>query len=64
MNKEKYKHITYDLTLNFGQLLARLNPEMTFVTLQAQGLTAGSKEGRIAWARVKKGHRKCLIAIV
>src|SRR5579864_2965244 len=30
ISKEKYKRVTYDLTLNVGQLLAKLNPEMTF----------------------------------
>src|SRR6266478_5363966 len=30
MSKEEYKRITYDLTLDVGQLLAKLNPEMTF----------------------------------
>src|SRR6266481_772296 len=30
ISEEEYKHFTYDLTLNVGQLLAKLNPEMTF----------------------------------
>src|ERR1700692_326975 len=30
ISEGEYKHITYDLTLNVGQLLARLDPEMTF----------------------------------
>src|SRR3982074_1595957 len=30
MTTEAYRHITYDLTLNAGQLLARSNPEMAF----------------------------------
>src|SRR5580692_1726115 len=28
MSIDDYKHITYDLTLNLAQLLAKLNPEM------------------------------------
>src|SRR5580698_5749608 len=30
IGKEEYRHITFDLTLNVAQLLAKLNPEMTF----------------------------------
>src|SRR3979490_158797 len=30
MSKEEYTHITYDLTLNLAQLLAKSNPEMAF----------------------------------
>src|SRR4030081_2138076 len=30
MDKDEYTHITRDLTLNVAQLLAKLNPEMTF----------------------------------
>jgi len=52
MSKEEYKHITYDLTLNVAQLLARLNPEMTFCYVTGAG-TDSSEQGRIAWARVK-----------
>ena len=37
MSKEEYKHITYDLTLNVGQLLAKFNPEMTFCYVTGAG---------------------------
>jgi hypothetical protein len=52
MNGEEYKRITYDLTLNVGQLLAKTNPEMTFCYVTGAG-TDSSERGRIAWARVK-----------
>src|SRR5260370_19214827 len=29
ISEEEYRHVTYHLTLNVGQLLARLNPEMS-----------------------------------
>ena len=29
MSKEEYKHLTYDLTLNLAQLLAKLNPDLS-----------------------------------
>ena len=52
MGKEEYRHITYDLTLNVAQLLAKLNPEMTFCYVTGAG-TDSSEQGRVAWARVK-----------
>ena len=59
MGKEEYKHITYDLTLNVAQLLAKLNPEMTFCYVTGAG-TDGSEQGRIAWARVKGATENAL----
>src|ERR1700719_1492013 len=52
MSEEEYRRITYDLTLNVAQLLARLNPEMTFCYVTGAG-TDSSEQGRVAWARVK-----------
>lgn len=52
MDKDTYKHLTYDLTINMGQLLAKLNPEMTFCYVSGGG-TDSTEQGRMAWARVK-----------
>jgi len=52
ISKEAYKHTTYDLTIHTGQLLARLNPDMTFCYVTGAG-TDSSEKGRSAWARVK-----------
>ena len=52
MAGEEYKRITHDLTLNVGELLARLNPQMTFCYVTGMG-TDSSEQGRVAWARVK-----------
>lgn len=52
MSQEEYRHLTYDLTLNLAQLLARGNPDMTFCYITGAG-TDSSEHGRIAWARVK-----------
>ena len=52
MTKEQYKHITYDLTLNLAELLAKLNPELTFCYVTGMG-TDSTEKGRVAWARVK-----------
>src|SRR5687768_16061950 len=37
MSTEEYRRLTYDLTLNVAQLLARLNPEMTFCYVTGAG---------------------------
>ena len=62
MSKEDYKRITYDLTLNAGQVLARLNPEMTFCYVTGAG-TDSSEQGRIAWARVKGATENALMRL-
>jgi uncharacterized protein YbjT (DUF2867 family) len=62
MSNEEYKHITYDLTLNVGQLLERFNPEMTFCYVTGMG-TDSSEQGRIAWARVKGATENALMRL-
>jgi len=52
MSEDKYRHLTYDLTLAAAETLVRLNPEMTFCYVSGQG-TDSSEKGRIMWARVK-----------
>src|SRR3984957_1659953 len=62
MTKEEYKHITYDLTLNVGRLLAKSNPDMTFCYVTGAG-TDSSEKGRVAWARVKGSTENALIRL-
>ncbi|MFA6060835.1 MAG: NAD-dependent epimerase/dehydratase family protein [Taibaiella sp.] len=62
MSKEEYKHTTYDLTLNVGQLLAALNPNMTFCYVSGAG-TDSSEQGRVAWARVKGAAENALMRL-
>jgi uncharacterized protein YbjT (DUF2867 family) len=62
ISKEEYKHLTYDLTLHMGQLLATLNPEMTFCYVTGAG-TDSSEQGRIAWARVKGATENALMRL-
>jgi uncharacterized protein YbjT (DUF2867 family) len=50
--EEEYKHITYDLTLNFANTLLKLNSEMTFCYVSGVG-TDSTEKGRSMWARVK-----------
>lgn len=52
MKPEDYFNVTYNLTMNFADLLSRLNPQMTFCYISGAG-TDGTERGKIAWARVK-----------
>ena len=52
MNEERYSHLTFDLTVKAAEMLAGLNPEMTFCYVSGAG-TDSSESGRIMWARVK-----------
>ncbi len=62
MSEADYKHLTYDLTLNVGRLLARHNPEMTFCYVTGAG-TDSSEQGRVAWARVKGATENALMRL-
>ena len=52
MDAERYRHLTYDVTLAAARTLARLNPQMTFVYVTGAG-TDSTENGRVMWARVK-----------
>lgn len=52
MKEPEYKHLTYDLTLNFAQTLVKLNPDMIFAYISGAS-TDSSEQGRMMWARVK-----------
>jgi uncharacterized protein YbjT (DUF2867 family) len=52
MKESEYHHVTYNLTLNFAQTVAGLNPDMTF-TYVSGSQTDSSEKGRSMWARVK-----------
>lgn len=52
MSEEKYRKITYDLTMNFARLFHELNPKATFIYVSGEG-TDSSEKGRMMWARVK-----------
>jgi uncharacterized protein YbjT (DUF2867 family) len=62
MREADYKRVTYDLTLNVGQLLARLNPDLTFCYVTGAG-TDSSEQGRVAWARVKGATENALMRL-
>ena len=48
----EYRHITYDLTLNFAKTLLKQNQYMTFCYVSGSG-TDSTEKGRLMWARVK-----------
>jgi uncharacterized protein YbjT (DUF2867 family) len=52
MSEGDYLRITYGFTLAAARVLARLNPNMTFVYVSGAG-TDSSERGRSMWARVK-----------
>lgn len=62
IGKEDYRHFTYDLTVNVGQVLASINPEMTFCYVTGAG-TDSSEKGRVAWARVKGATENALMRL-
>jgi uncharacterized protein YbjT (DUF2867 family) len=52
MDAERYRHLTYDITLAAARTLARLSPQMVFTYVTGQG-TDSSERGSLMWARVK-----------
>ncbi|MDH4161894.1 MAG: NAD-dependent epimerase/dehydratase family protein [Nitrospirota bacterium] len=52
MSEEKYRHLTYDLTMALARTLSKLNPDMTICYVSGMG-TDSSEKGRVMWARVK-----------
>lgn len=60
MNEADYTHITYDITMAAANVLARLNPEMTFIFVSGAG-TDSTERGRLMWARVKGSTENALL---
>ena len=52
MDAERYRHLTYDLTMAAARTLARLNPGMVFTYVTGRG-TDSTEQGSLMWARVK-----------
>jgi len=52
MAEERYRHLTYDITLAAAKTLSRLNPQMVFVYVTGRG-TDSTEQGSLMWARVK-----------
>ena len=52
MEAERYRHLTYDITLAAAKTLSRLNQQMVFVYVTGRG-TDSTEQGALMWARVK-----------
>lgn len=63
ISREEYKRTTFDLTMNFARLLAKLNPAITFCYVSGAG-TDSSEQGKIAWARVKGATENALMQLL
>jgi uncharacterized protein YbjT (DUF2867 family) len=62
MKEADYERITYGYTMAAAELLARLNPGMTFIFISGSG-TDGSEKGRMMWARVKGRTENALLKL-
>jgi uncharacterized protein YbjT (DUF2867 family) len=52
MDAERYRHLTYDITMAAAKTLARLNPGMVFTYVTGRS-TDSTEQGSLMWARVK-----------
>jgi uncharacterized protein YbjT (DUF2867 family) len=52
MNEERYRHLTYDITLAAAKTLVRLNPGTVFTYVTGRS-TDSTEQGPQMWARVK-----------
>ncbi|GAB2704799.1 epimerase [Mucilaginibacter koreensis] len=50
--EDEYRHLTYDLTLNFAKAVVQQNPDMVFCYVSGVG-TDSTEKGSSMWARVK-----------
>lgn len=60
--EENYRRINYNLPLAAAILLAKLNPQMTFVYVSGRG-TDSTEKGRVMWARVKGATENALLRL-
>jgi|ERR1700752_186358 len=58
MSEGDYTHMTYDLTMGWAKVLARINPSMTFVYVSGAGTG-----GKANWAQVKGRTENELLAL-
>jgi uncharacterized protein YbjT (DUF2867 family) len=52
MDEERYRHLTYDITLAAATTLSKLNPGMVFTYVTGRS-TDSTEQGPMMWARVK-----------
>jgi uncharacterized protein YbjT (DUF2867 family) len=52
LSEERYRQLTYDITMAAATTLAKLNPGMVFIYVTGRG-TDSTESGKLMWARVK-----------
>lgn len=62
MTEERYRHLTYDLTVAAAEALLDASPQATFCYVSGVG-TDSSERGRMMWARVKGKTENRLLAM-
>jgi uncharacterized protein YbjT (DUF2867 family) len=62
LNEQEYSHITYDITLNFGNTLSRINPNSVFCYVSGAG-TSGNENAKNMWIRVKSRTENDLLKL-
>ncbi|GAB3717076.1 epimerase [Spirosoma flavus] len=62
MSKEDYKRMTYDLTMHMANILAKINPDLTFCYVSGSG-TDSTEQGRVGWARVKGATENAIMRL-
>lgn len=58
MSEADYTHLTFDLTVGWAEVLARINPAMTFIYVSGAGTG-----GKAMWAQVKGRTENTLLAL-
>lgn len=58
MSEADYTHLTFDLTVGWAKVLARINPAMTFIYVSGAGTG-----GKAMWAQVKGRTENALLAL-
>lgn len=62
LSEDKYRKITYDITLHFAKSLIEINGDMTFIYVSGTG-TDSTEKGRMMWARVKGKTENDILAM-
>jgi uncharacterized protein YbjT (DUF2867 family) len=62
MPEDRYRRVTYDLTVSVATVLAERNPGMAFAYVSGAG-TDSSEQGRVMWARVKGATENAIRAM-
>ncbi len=62
LSEERYRRITFDITLAAARTLVKLNPNMTFIYVSGMG-TDSTEHGRSMWARVKGQTENALLQL-